>query len=83
MRKPKKNNNSMAERGSITERVAHLEQEVATLKRELATERFEALKRDIAIGVEQADKGEVSPLDLDEIHGEALERVQEYKKRNA
>jgi hypothetical protein len=81
MRKPK--NKSLRERGSITERVNHLEQEVATLKRELAAERYEALKRDIAIGVEQADRGEVSPLDLDEIHTEALERVREYKKRNA
>ena len=83
MRKPKKNSKSKAERGSITTRVAHLEQEVESLKRQLAAERLEALRRDIALGIEQADRGEVSALDLDEIHGEVLERVKEYKQRNA
>ena len=48
----------------------------------LADDRFEALKREIAIGIEQADRGEVSPLDLDEIYQEVLDRVGAEKKKS-
>lgn len=46
----------------------------------LAQERFEVLKREIALGIEQADRGEVAPLDLDVIYHEVLARVEAEKK---
>lgn len=46
----------------------------------LAQERFEVLKREIALGIEQADRGEVAPLDLDVIYQEVLARVEAEKK---
>jgi antitoxin ParD1/3/4 len=48
----------------------------------LADERLSALKREIALGIEQADRGEVSPLDLDEIFEEVRSQVQAHKKKN-
>ena len=49
----------------------------------LADERLSSLKREIAVGIEQADRGEVSPLDLDEIFQEVRSQVQAQKKKNA
>lgn len=49
----------------------------------IRAEKLEALKREVAIGIEQADRGEVSPLDLDEIHQEALNQVQAQNQKNS
>jgi antitoxin ParD1/3/4 len=46
----------------------------------LADERFQTLKREIAIGIEQADRGELDPLDLDVIYQEVLARVEAEKR---
>ena len=42
---------------------------------ELRRLRYEQLKRDIAAGIEEADRGETSLLDIEEIKGVARERA--------
>src|SRR5438034_863213 len=37
--------------------------------------KYEELKKDIALGIEQLDRGEGKPLDLDEIFAEAEKRM--------
>jgi hypothetical protein len=68
MEKQKKTKH-IAERGSVTARLAHLENEVEGLKRELAAERLDALKRDVAAAIEQADRGETEPFDIEYYRG--------------
>jgi antitoxin ParD1/3/4 len=43
----------------------------------LAEEHFNELKREIALGIEQADRGEVDPWDLNEIKAEVSRRLRE------
>ena len=37
--------------------------------------KYEELKKEIQIGIDQLDRGEVAPLDLDEIFAEAMRRI--------
>lgn len=42
---------------------------------ELRRARYQQLKRDIAVGIEEADRGETTPLDIETIKRAVRERV--------
>lgn len=44
--------------------------------------RLEQLKREVALGVEQADRGEVSPLDIEEVKAEGRRRLAGRQRRD-
>jgi hypothetical protein len=44
--------------------------------------RLEDLRKEIKIGVEQADRGEVVPLDIEEIKAEGRRRLAEDRMRD-
>jgi antitoxin ParD1/3/4 len=43
----------------------------------IRAEKLEALKREIALGIEQADRGEVDPWDINEIKADVAERLRQ------
>jgi antitoxin ParD1/3/4 len=43
--------------------------------------KLERLRRDIAVGIEEADRGEVAALDLDDILEESRKRLANKKKK--
>jgi antitoxin ParD1/3/4 len=47
----------------------------------LRVTRLASLRRDIAVGIEQADRGELAPIDMDEILAESHKRITRKKKR--
>jgi len=46
----------------------------------LADERLNPLKREIAIGIEQADRGEVDPWDINEIQADVDQRLRQDRE---
>lgn len=44
--------------------------------------KLEQLRKDIAIGIEAADRGEVAPLDVEDIIAEGRKRLTESKPQN-
>jgi antitoxin ParD1/3/4 len=47
---------------------------------EIRRQRLEELRREIAVGLEQADRGELAPLDVDAIKAEGRRRLQSRRK---
>lgn len=43
-------------------------------------QQLEALRAEIAIGLEEADRGELAPLDIDAIKAEARQRLHELRQ---
>ncbi len=52
------------------------------LLRDRDQRRLEDLRRDIAIGLDQADRGEIAPMDMDAIRSEARRRLAQAPPRD-